>query len=52
MTELGQYESPKSEVFISFDMEFKLKTSENHLKLSCYVYLYSGTVRARTFRAP
>jgi hypothetical protein len=25
---------PKSEVFISFNMEFRLKTSENRLKLS------------------
>ncbi len=25
--------TPKIEVFISFNMEFKLKTSENHLKL-------------------
>ncbi len=40
---LGQHEfvlfvppikSSKSELFISFNMEFKLKTSENHLKLS------------------
>ena len=41
MATLGQYElvlfvppikSSKSELFISFNMEFKLKTSENYLK--------------------
>jgi hypothetical protein len=41
MARLGQYEfvlfippikSSKSELFISFNMEFKLKTSENYLK--------------------
>jgi hypothetical protein len=52
MATLGQYElvpfvspktmkksikkSPKSEIFISFNIEFKPKTSENHLKSLCF----------------
>jgi hypothetical protein len=33
---------PKSEFFISFNMEFRLKTSENHLKSSSFTIKILG----------
>ncbi len=57
----GQYEfvllvppikSSKSELFISFNMEFKLKTSENYLKSIKKMYKILGHYELALFRTP